>query len=125
MVHKLKEIARHKGPLQPGHPKQNGSLYNVKIIWWDGSSTWELVINLVKDDLVMLAAYVEKNNLQGVKGWLYPTIKAICEEELWLQGTACAAKLHSNQLRPIFQYGFLVHWNHTQAMQINEANGNS
>ena len=49
VVHKLKEITRHKGPLKPGNPEWNGSLYNIKIIWWDGSSTWEPVINLVKD----------------------------------------------------------------------------
>jgi hypothetical protein len=58
-----------------------GSLYNVKIIWWDGSSTWEPVMNLVRDDPVTLAAYMKKNNLQGMKGWWYPTIKAICKQE--------------------------------------------
>jgi hypothetical protein len=87
VVHKMKEIATHKGPLKPGHPERKGSLYNVKIIWWDGSSTWEPVTNLVKDDPVTLAAYVKKNNLQGMKGWWYPTIKAICEQEQKLQQT--------------------------------------
>jgi hypothetical protein len=96
VVHKMKEIAAHKGPLKPGHPEWNGSLYNVKIIWWDGSTTWEPVVNLVKDDPVTLAAYVKKNNLQGMKGWWYPTIRAICEQEQKLQWTSCAAKIHSN-----------------------------
>jgi hypothetical protein len=63
VVHKMKEIAAHKGPLKSGHPEWKGSLYNVKIIWWDGSTTWEPVTNLVKDDPVTLAAYVKKNNL--------------------------------------------------------------
>jgi hypothetical protein len=85
---RLKEIATHKGPLKLGHPEWNGSLYNVKIIWWDGSSTWEPVRTIVKDDPVMLAAYVKKNNLQGMKGWWYPTIKAICEQEQ-SQWTSC------------------------------------
>jgi hypothetical protein len=104
---------------------EKGSLYNVKIIWWDGSSTWEPVMNLVKDDPVTLAAYVKKNNLQGMKGWWYPTIRAICEQEQKLQQTACAAKICSNQLKPMYQYGFLVPWNHAQAMQIDEENGNT
>jgi hypothetical protein len=125
VVHKMKEIATHKGPLKPGHPEWKGSLYNVKIIWWDGSSTWEPVVNLVKDDPVTLAAYVKKNNLQGMKGWWYPTIKAICEQEQKLQWTACAAKICSNQLKPVYQYGFLVPWNHAQAMQIDDENGNT
>ena len=56
---------------------------------------------------------------------VYPTIRAICKEKQKLQWTACTVKLHSNQLKPMYQYGFLVLQNHTQAMQINEENGNS
>jgi hypothetical protein len=125
VVHKMKEIAAHKGPLKSGHPEWKGSLYNVKIIWWDGSTTWEPVTNLVKDDPVMLAAYMKKNNLQGMKGWWYPTIRAICEQEQKLQRTSCVAKICSNQLKPVYQYGFLVPRNHAQAMQIDDDNGNT
>jgi hypothetical protein len=44
-------------------------LYNVKILWDDGSETYEPLEMVIKDDPVTLAAYARKNKLLEKPVW--------------------------------------------------------
>ncbi len=63
------EILDHKGPLAPGSEGYNGSRYNVKVRWDDGSETWEPLNQMIAQDPVTVAAYARNKGLGELDGW--------------------------------------------------------
>eukprot|EP00977_Amphora_coffeiformis_P014637 scaffold4144_cov147-Amphora_coffeaeformis.AAC.4 len=49
------DILEHEGPLRPTDPNYKGSSYNVKMLWNDGSKTWEPLLMIMATDPVTLA----------------------------------------------------------------------
>ena len=62
----FEDILEHKGPLKRGDPNYRGSMYEVKILWNDGSTSWEPLKNIPSD---WLATYALEHNLLDTKGW--------------------------------------------------------
>jgi hypothetical protein len=46
-----------------------GSLFNLRIEWNDGGSSWEPMLSVVKSDPITVAAYGQANDLLENKGW--------------------------------------------------------
>ena len=65
----FKQILDHQGPLKPKDPGYNGSTYNLKVLWDDGSETWEPLSIIAKDDPVTCAVYGKQNGLLSKPGW--------------------------------------------------------
>jgi hypothetical protein len=65
----FKGITAHEGPLSPHHPNYKGSKYNVLVQWEDGSSTYEPLDIMAKDDPVTCAKYAKDNDLLELPGW--------------------------------------------------------
>ena len=65
----FQEILAHEGPLSPHSPRYNGSSYNVRVRWSDGSETWEPLNMIGKDNPVTLAAYAKDNDLLEEPAW--------------------------------------------------------
>ena len=64
----LKDIIGHQDPLNRSHKDYKGSLYNVLLLWDDGSETYEPLEMVIKDDPITLAAYTCKNSLLNEPG---------------------------------------------------------
>jgi hypothetical protein len=73
----FKNILGHLGPLRKSHKDYKGSLFNVLLLWYDGSETYEPFNMVIKDDPVTLAAYDCKNSLLKEPGWM--KIKTIAQ----------------------------------------------
>jgi hypothetical protein len=55
--------------LKKSHKDYKGSLYNVFILWDDGSETYEPLEMVIKDDPVTLTAYARKHKLLDQPVW--------------------------------------------------------
>ena len=62
----FEDILEHKGPLKRGDPNYRGSMCEVKILWNDGSTSWEPLKNIPSD---WLATYALEHSLLDTKGW--------------------------------------------------------
>ena len=58
----FKKIKAHQGPLMSNSPHYKGSSYNVLVQWEDGSSTYEPLDIIAKDDPVTCAGYALMNH---------------------------------------------------------------
>jgi len=65
----LQKIVGHQGPISPGDGRYKGSTYNIEVEWEDGSTTFEPLSMVVKDDPVTLAKYAKDIDLLDVPGW--------------------------------------------------------
>ena len=66
----FRSIDDHEGPLKQSNPNYNGSQWNVKITWEDGSTTWEPLSIIAKSDpAVTCAIYGDENDLLALDGW--------------------------------------------------------
>jgi hypothetical protein len=65
----FKDVIGHQGPLRKSHKDYKGSLYNVLLLWDDGSETYEPLTMVIKDDPITLAAYTRKHSFLNEPGW--------------------------------------------------------
>ncbi len=79
VVWRFQEIIAHEGPLRPEDPSYNGSLYNVKVLWSDGATTYEPLSVMGADDPVTCAVYARKQGLLDKPGWKW--FKRIAKNE--------------------------------------------
>jgi len=80
---------------------------------------------MLVDDPVMVAACAPNNGLLGEPGWKLPDLKKITKTQKKLTRMANKAKLHSFRSKPIYMHGFEVPCNHTEALELDRANGNT
>ena len=57
------KVLDHQGPLKCSVPRYNGSSWNVKLLWEDGSITWEPLNVIAGSDAITLAAYAKENTV--------------------------------------------------------------
>ena len=133
-IWKFRKITGHQGPLRPSHPNHKGSSWNLKILWEDGSETWEPLhgdgkdgrnLGFIKQDAPSVAAYAKDNNLMGLRGWRVPELRRINKTQKRMIRSINQAKLHSFRTAPVYMYGVQVPRNHAQAMELDRANGNT
>jgi len=98
----FKEIIDHQWPLKPGHKDYLGSKWNLKVLWEDNSTTWELLIVISKDDPVSCATYGEKHNLLNQPGWKMLNKFANRMKKL----TRMIAQSKRKRKGPILKFGF-------------------
>jgi len=125
-----KKIHKHEGPLKPGDPKRSGSSYNVLIEWETGEITWHPLQQIWHDNpdgriRVDLALYAREQGLLGKPGWNFKEMKSLAKNQKKIIRRVKQAKLHSFRTKPVYMYGYLVPRNHSQAMDIDRANGNT
>ena len=66
IVWKFKHITSHQGQLKKGHPRYNGSKFNVLVEWETGESTYEPLDVIAADDPITCAIYAKE---KGLLGW--------------------------------------------------------
>lgn len=128
-VWKFKEILDHK-VVKTTDSSYKGSRYNLQILWETGEITWEPLttkdkVGVYDSDPVTVAIYAEKHKLLDTPGWKLPGLKKRAKTQKRLLRVANQAKLHSFRTKPIYMYGYLVPRNHTQALELDDRNGNT
>lgn len=62
-IWQFKDILDHIGPLQRTDPDYRGSSYNLKILWEDGSITYEPLSQVATDTPIVVAQYAKEHGL--------------------------------------------------------------
>jgi hypothetical protein len=121
------DVIGHQGPLRKSHKDWKGSLYNVLLLWEDGSETYEPLDMIIKDDPVTLASYALKHDLLGRPGWKkLKAIAAKLHREQRALGDFSIEVLASKQAKgPVFQFGVQVPRNVKEAYDLDKQNGNT
>jgi hypothetical protein len=123
IVWKFQRITSHQGPLAPGHPEYKGSSYNVHIEWENGEITSEPLQVIAKDDPVTCAIYAKDNGLLNTPGW--KQFRSIAKRQKKFTRMVNQAKLRSFNTTPKYKNGFEVPRTYSQAMKLDEKNGNT
>jgi hypothetical protein len=116
----FKDIIGHQGTLKKSHKDYNGSLYNVLLLWYDGSETY-------KDDPITLAAYDRKQSLLNEPGW--KKLKTLARRLVHDKQNVC--HLHYNVMvskqtkGSVYQFGIQVPLNIKDAYKLDKKNGNT
>ena len=119
----FKSITAHEGPLSKSDENYKGSRFNVLVNWESGESTYEPLHIIAADDPVSCAIYAKDNNLLNEPGW--KQFKRLAKRQKKLLRLTNQAKLQSFRTKLVYKFGYLVPRNHDQAMQLDEANGNT
>ena len=117
---KYKSIVSHQGPLRPDDPHYMGSMYNVKMEWEDGSTTYEPLNIIAADDPVTCAIYAKENNLLERPGW--KRFKRLASRTKKFIRAVNQAKLRSYNTAPKYKYGYEVPKNYADAVRLDERN---
>ena len=120
---KFKRIAAHEGPLSPKHPRYNGSAYNVLIEWEDGTSTYEPLDIVAKDDPVTCATYAKENGLLDTPGW--KRFKRLASRKDKYIRMCKAAKRKSLREGDVYKFGVQIPRHVKQAKEIDAKNNNT
>ena len=118
-----KAILDHEGPLSSDHPRHQGSAYNVKVQWEDGSTTWEPIATLRSDDPVTLAEYARDHDLLDTPGW--KTLKRLVRNSKMFERALKQSKMRSERRAPIYQFGVQVPRDKWEARKLDQQNGNT
>ena len=119
----FKRILAHEGPLKPHHPNYKGSQYNVLLQWEDGSSTYEPLDIVGKDDSMTCAKYAKENNLLDTPGW--KRFKRLCKNIKVYNRRIRQNMLKSVRRGVVYQFGYRVPRDYKEALMLDKMNGNS
>jgi hypothetical protein len=104
------DVVGHQGPLWKSHKDWKGSLYNLLLLWDDGSEAYKPLEMFIQDDPATLASFALKHYLLGCPGW--KKLKAITtrlHREQRALGDFSYAVLASKQAKgPVLQFGAQV-----------------
>jgi Reverse transcriptase (RNA-dependent DNA polymerase) len=123
IVWKFKSIILHQGPVSPTHPDYKGSMFNVIVEWENGETTAEPLQIIAKDDPVTCAVYAKENGLLNTPGW--KQFKSITKRQKKFTRMVNQAKLRSYNTAPKFKNGYQVPRNYSEAVRLDERNGNN
>ena len=126
---KFRKIHNHE-KVHPGHKRYMGSSFNVLVEWETGEISWQPLHTNDKrgvydTDPITIAIYARENNLIDTPGWKLPMIKKYAKTHQRLIRMANQAKLRSYRTKPIYMFGVQVPRNYAQALELDEANGNT
>jgi hypothetical protein len=104
-----------------------GSLYNVLLLWEDGSDTYEPLEMIIKDDLVTLASYALNHDLFGRPGWkkVRPISTKLHHEQRALSDFSIEVLASKQAKGPVFQLGVQVPCNVKESYDLDKQNGNT
>lgn len=118
-----KAIVGHDGPLDAKHPKYKESLYNVLVLWEDGSETYEPLTVIRRDDPITCAKYAKEHGLLDTPGCKQCKLIA-CRTKVYKRMLKQAA-MKSVRHGPIYKFGVQVLRNKAETRRLDEANGNT
>ena len=113
----------HQGPLKPTDKAYNGSPYNVQVEWANGETTYEPLSIIAADDPVSCPIYARENGLLDTPGWR--RFKPLAKRDQRQIQMANKAKLKSYSHMPKFKFGYQVPHDHSEAMFLDQKNGNN
>ena len=122
-VFTFREITDHQGPLRSGSPNYKGSSYNVKVLWEDGSETWEPLGAMIGADAVTVAAYAKEHGLLDLPGW--KKLRRIARRAKILQRMINASKRAQRYNTVQYKFGVRIPRNVKEALQFDEENKNT
>ena len=117
----INRITGHQGPLRESDRRYKGSTYNVLVEWEDGSTTYEPLSIVIKDDPITLAKYGLDNDLLDRDGW--KRLKRTVQREKLFKRMLKQAKLRHDRNTPIFMFGVQVPRSAEQAYDMDKKNG--
>ena len=98
-----KAIVDHSEPLTQNDRNYKGSRYNVKIQWEDGSTSWEPLDIVRKDDPVTCAQYAKEHDLLDTPGW--KSLKRLVKNTKMFERAVKQAKMRSERRASIYMFG--------------------
>ena len=98
-----KGITEHAGPFSSKHKHCKGSTWNVKVLWEDGSHTWEPLNIMAKDDPITCAQHAKDHGLLDTAGW--KSLKQIANHHKKFQRQVKQHKAHQKKHTPKFKFG--------------------
>jgi hypothetical protein len=117
----IHRISGHQGPLGTNDPRYKGSMYNALVEWDDGSSTYEPLSILLKDDPITLAQYAVDNDMLDKPGW--KALQRFTRREKLFKRMSKQAKMSHDRHAPTYMFGLLVPKGVNQALAIDKKNG--
>jgi hypothetical protein len=118
----FEEIIAHEGPLRPGMKGYNGSMWNIKVKWADGTTTMEPLELVAKDDPISCAAYGLKNELLDLPGWR--RFRRLARREQKMKRMANHVQAFDARRGPTYQFGVQVPRSIKEAYDLDKQNGN-
>ena len=122
-VYTFQKILDFQGPLKSSDPKYMGSAYNVKVLWTDGSITWEPLAVMIKSDPVTLAQFAKEHDMLDKPGW--KNLKKIARRAKVLQRMVNANKRAQRYNTIVYKFGVRIPRNVKEAYDLDEKNGNT
>ena len=119
----LMGITAHQGPLTPKDPEYLGSAWNTLVKWEDGSTTYEPLHIMAKDQPDMCAQYALDNNLLELDGW--KQFRRRAKNKKTLARKVNQIKKQHKRFAPVFMYGVEIPRDSFQARRLDTKNGNT
>ena len=127
-MHVYKDIIGHEGPLRPGHKNYMGSSYNLKVEWMDGSTTFEPLSMMAKDDPISCARYGMNNDLLNKPGW--KSLKRVAKRyhkvhKIEINQAKRGKPNRKKKKEKKFKFGVQVPDNFEEAERLDKQNGDT
>ena len=119
----FRDVIDHQGPLKPTDSNYNGSSFNVKILWEDGSETWEPLAEMITADPITLAVYAKEHGLLETAGW--KKLKRYTRRVKKLLRMVKANKRAQRYNAIVYKFGVQLPRNIKEAKMLDEQNGNT
>ena len=119
----FRAIIGHQGHLLASDPDWKGSKYNVQVEWETGEITFEPLSIIAADDLVTSAAYAKENDLLALEGW--HRFRNLAKKDKILARAIKQSKIRQVRRSQTYMFGYLLHRNYMEAMQLDSENKNS
>ncbi|GKY94554.1 hypothetical protein MPSEU_000421100 [Mayamaea pseudoterrestris] len=117
------KVIGHELNLKPNDPTYKGSSSNVLVEWTDGTTTWEPLAIMKKDDPITIAEYGLKHGLLDKPGWKQLEHYTRKRKKFRQMVTAAKRKSKANGVR--YKFGVRLPRNYKDAKALDEINGNT
>ena len=109
--------------MTPGDARHKGSKCDVKVMWEDGSVTWEPLTAMTAADPVTSAAHAKEHDLLNAPGWKKP--RRIARRAKVLQRMMNNSKRAQRCDAVVHKFGVRIPRNVKEAKMSDEENGNT
>ena len=108
-----------------GHRKMRKARggYQVRVLWASGEVDWRDFADIFADDPVTVSIHAKKNDLLNTPGWRQ--CRRYIRNAKSLGRAINQVRLKNHRNRPVYKCGYQVPRNHTEAMKIDERDGNT
>ena len=119
--HQIETLKRHRKA--PTGKWEDGSTWELEVLWTNGEITWEPLNTIWEDDGVTVSMYAHANNLLDTPGW--KRCKRFTRRKQVIARMVNQAKLRSFRNLPKYKYGVQVPRDHREAVHLDFKNGNT